>query len=205
MNGKTHIIGGMTAAMTLTTIGGLELFLRTGQDYTSLGVFLGASAVGALIPDIDHKNSTISSDAGIVSFIVRLFCKHRGFTHSLWFLSIFMFLSYNAITSSVSNLMITALLGISVGIGSHILLDFLNPKGVEMYWPYPKKIGLGIITTGTILETVFKYCLVIMFAYLVYIRIKFGIFKDFNFEVFFATLRCLKSDILSILSKIPLK
>ena len=55
------------------TIGGAVLY-----SYSLDGVLFAAGcSTGVILPDIDVKNSIISKKIPIVSFVVRLFVKHR--------------------------------------------------------------------------------------------------------------------------------
>ena len=59
------------------------------------GIVVGASMIGAMLPDIDHPNSRISKKAKITSRVVNTVVGHRGLFHSpifilaLWFLFTF--------------------------------------------------------------------------------------------------------------------
>lgn len=203
MNGKTHKIGGATAAMAVATVtryGGI-----TYNNYLTLGIFVGAAVVGALIPDIDHKNSTISHESKVLSAIVRIFCKHRGFTHSIPFLGLTVFLT--ALSSSIKFPYVSiAMGGLTVGIFSHMLLDFLNPKGIALFAPFSdKKYGIPLVTTGSVGEIIVRGILVIMLAYFSYVRFRFGTLRDFDFECLKWTLKTLALDCKILWLKICMK
>lgn len=92
MIGKTHIVGGITLASVglcicavSTTNYGDGLFAY--KNLFPVGVLIG-SALGSLLPDIDHEGSTISKKLKVVSKIASKTTEHRGITHTLlgWFI-----------------------------------------------------------------------------------------------------------------------
>ncbi|MGF7059035.1 metal-dependent hydrolase [Brassicibacter mesophilus] len=176
MTGKTHIIVGIAAGLTLATGCSLESGL----------ILTAASAVGSLIPDLDHPRSKINQrvllfknklfkvityscmGAGLIylgnSFepsinkILRLLgitlilvgiSRHRGFTHSLLGLTIFSTIVY--IGTSEFNLH-EAHIGFIIGYVSHLALDIITTQGIDLLFPSKKNIRLplGIRTNGTI-------------------------------------------------------
>lgn len=58
--------------------------------------------------------------------------------------------------------------GLTLGVLSHILLDMLNPKGVCLFFPWKKKISIGKIRTGGVIEKIFFLCLVVLCGYLIF-------------------------------------
>lgn len=140
MNSKTHKVGGVCAG-----IGTITLLAKPSYTISSLilsGSFLAGSYLGSLLPDIDHKGSTIGRKFKATSCIVSKTCGHRGFTHApvislvsvggLLAISIFF-------DNSVKNLYIDFISGILVGSLSHILLDSLTVEGVPFFYPLSKK------------------------------------------------------------------
>lgn len=156
MKGHTHIIGGVAAASAV-----MLLMEKTGHGpefvtdaVTEAAVFLSTAAAGALIPDIDIKQSTISGKHKLISFIARIFFGHRKFTHSLlglaaaggilYLIALFVSIPYMGWIAS----------GLLCGILSHILLDMLNPKGVQLLYPVKTMVSIGKIKTGGLLENI---------------------------------------------------
>lgn len=94
---------------------------------------------GSLLPDIDHSGSKLGHLAKPISVIL----KHRGFTHSLLF----------CLICSIINPFI------GIGVLTHLILDFLTPKGEQLLWPINKNIKLPFfsrfIKTGNIIEYIF--------------------------------------------------
>lgn len=107
-----------------------------------------ASWFGSLLPDIDHPTSTMSKKYWFLSIPYRIlqfifgkfkatkdFVGHRGITHSLLFMSIPIIAMF-----FVTNLWVqTVLIGLTVGIFSHLFMDMLNPTGVPLFMPFAKK------------------------------------------------------------------
>lgn len=95
MQGKTHRYGGLAlgAVASLATIGSIE-----GVDTAFfMGTFLTGSALGSLIPDLDHQHSELSKKIKPVGMLVSSVCKHRGFTHTglCWFIVTLVCLAIN--------------------------------------------------------------------------------------------------------------
>lgn len=96
------------------------------------------SAVGGMLPDIDHKSSMISK---ALIFPKYLPLKHRGITHSL------------PVTTIV--MVINPALGI--GYLSHILIDLLNKRKIKLFAPFSdKKYGLCICKSDGKLDEMIK-------------------------------------------------
>ena len=104
-------------------------------NYTAVLIFSGA-LTGSNLPDIDTSTKLV---------------KHRGFTHTFWFVGIvtivstiimFVIISYIPIGRYISftstDHMIAALVfGASVGMGvlTHLLGDVITPTGIKPYHP----------------------------------------------------------------------
>lgn len=129
MNGKQHLIGGISAAI---------LFSLVAHD-TNFLVFIG-SVTGSLIPDIDSEKSLIKSKVKVLNLYnaiynhakktkAKKFFQHRGIIfHS--FLTVLFFLALACAFRS------NTLFGISIGVFSHHLLDATTPQGLRYYF-YP--------------------------------------------------------------------
>jgi len=77
MKGHTHILFG-------ALIGGIYFQYFGSGDIFIKFLFTGALIFGALLPDIDNKDSSISNKMPKLSRTITLFFKHRGFLHSIW-------------------------------------------------------------------------------------------------------------------------
>ncbi len=84
MTYKTHIA--FAGAISLYPLHQLQLhhYITPAQ----LPTLLGALALGAVMPDIDHTRSYISNKVPILPYIFAFYTKHRGFTHSLFGLAV---------------------------------------------------------------------------------------------------------------------
>ena len=187
MNKTTHILGGVTLA--LGTAIKIEL---PEYSVVSLGCLAAAASFGALIPDIDKRKTTISSKHPFVSFFIRLFTTHRGFTHSLLALVLIAGTLYfinphiTLIMLSVAHyapftrvfirdnihLLTWINYGIMNGYFSHIVLDMLNPDGVPLFFPLSNHFSICKIKTGGAGEKCIRTFLFLLSIYLVWISIK---------------------------------
>lgn len=82
MNGTTHRLGGLAvgAGIAAITIGiGGENLSAVEQTVS----FIAGSAIGSLLPDIDHEGSLIGRKVKLVSKAVRKVAGHRGATHTI--------------------------------------------------------------------------------------------------------------------------
>lgn len=138
MQGNTHIIGGITASLA---------FAQISNDNPL--ILVGAGVIGALLPDICHGGSKIGRKLPIISKIVNTMFGHRSFTHSLLFLFLVGMLLHTFIPYK------SILLGILLGMASHILLDMGTKKGVKLFFPVSISVRLPITTkTGSKAEKV---------------------------------------------------
>ena len=151
MTGKTHMAAGAAAAIGLYTLTTKTIYIPHILLYTGLGM------LGGLLPDIDHPNSKISHQLKPVSKVVTLFCKHRGFMHAPALYLILWALLMTLCPPGPVQVWASYIL---VGAASHLLLDFLNPGGIPIFFPIEKKHQhLLSIKTGGILENVLAWTL----------------------------------------------
>jgi inner membrane protein len=140
---NTHIVGGIFSGILVNEL--------TGNSYIMIGyensvILIASALIGGILPDIDCKTF------GII--------KHRGFTHSLLFSIIplfFYLMNKNLI-----------LLGIFVGITSHIILDMFNPMGVALLYPCVNRVSFHFIKVklNGIGEFLFRVSLLVLIAFL---------------------------------------
>ena len=146
MTGHTHRMFGIASA------GAFALCFSHAQKITDLipyGIFVTTAGIGAFLPDIDQKQSTISKQHKAVSFFARLFTTHRGFTHSpfaLILLGAALFIACKVWFPIGTPYALSIILGYA----SHIFLDFFNPKGIPLLYPIKKDKfhALGFKTGG---------------------------------------------------------
>lgn len=141
MLGKTHRLGGICTGVMLSSFY-FQDFSKENLMY--FGVFMGGCILGSLIPDIDHKGSTISNSNIItkgLSRIVGLF-GHRGITHApllyllLTLIPLFCFRDFNSLFQMLGYL---GCMGCIIGALSHLFLDFLTKGGIPLFFPFTKK------------------------------------------------------------------
>lgn len=147
MKRNTHLVAGAISAHSAYPL--------VGDNFSQAVIFTTSCLLGSLLPDIDHEHSTLGIH---VKPLARCF-KHRGFTHSILFVSLLSFAS----TQANGNIK-TFLSGLVIGSISHIFIDMFNPKGVDLFYPIKKRFHiLPIVKTGKESEIVF--ILVFIIAY----------------------------------------
>ena len=111
-------------------------------------------ALGALLPDIDHSSSTIGHNVKPIAWLL----PHRGITHSLLFAAIAFVIHPS----------------LAIGVASHILLDLLNPAGVELLWPFRKRLSIPLISIKIdgLMETLLRMAMVVALCWLLYPMVK---------------------------------
>jgi membrane-bound metal-dependent hydrolase YbcI (DUF457 family) len=146
------------------------------------------SSLSARLPDIDKKESTIGRQLWFISwpiFLLQCICKlpsmlgikifknvskvvdHRGFTHfpNTWLLITAMAAVYSysiyglnyGITTRF--LLISPAVGLSLGILSHLILDFFSGK-IKLFAPLSLKgYGIPIIKRNSLLELILRMAL----------------------------------------------
>lgn len=106
---------------------------------------------GVMIPDIDHKNSKISNKIKPLSWLVRIFTKHRGFTHSLSGAIVFSF--GFMLVLQIFNITKPLTIWFFLGYIAHLVGDSLTPQGVNWLHPLTKKRIKFFVRTGSLTET----------------------------------------------------
>ncbi|POB09683.1 metal-dependent hydrolase [Sulfobacillus sp. hq2] len=183
MLGKTHIVAGVGAAVTTAAL----IHAAVTPDLVILG------GLGGLAPDLDHPQALLTRHllgASTASSVARStgWVRHRGVAHSVvaLMLTTWILLPWGA--AGVGRLLlalgagighpgwISALdhiwgpglrIGWGAGYASHMLVDILNTKGVQWFWPLNLWIKSPIpnITVGTWPETVFRWGLIMGLVY----------------------------------------
>ncbi len=158
MTGKTHLAAGIITGELII----LSTQIQTAAPATAL---LFASAIGSLLPDIDHPSSMLStsnSATRALSSSVTAVTKHRGFTHTTMFVALITFLLKYVMDGKVPYSTLIAM-GICAGMLSHLLLDTLNEKGVMWLWPFWRKpFYIAKIRTGSKVEDTIRVFLNIL-------------------------------------------
>jgi membrane-bound metal-dependent hydrolase YbcI (DUF457 family) len=170
VTGRTHLALGVASALVVGALGG-----------PVSGAFVLASAVGALIPDLDTGKSSLAheSPGHVLALVHRMpgFTSHRGFTHSLVF-AVAVYLAARLLAPGADRLfgeaaqygnfehalvVLRALLGSGVPAGlllgmlSHDISDLANTTGVQLLWPLRKRFCLGLFPINSVLEPFVRY------------------------------------------------
>ena len=162
MTAKTHILGGILAG-ELVCIAGISTAV-------SAPALLAGAVAGSLLPDIDHRGSKISRSGAagrVASLAVSAVTTHRGVIHTPAFI-----LALGAVLGAASffadwTLGPALLLGLMVGMLSHLVLDTLNPSGIMWFWPISRKrFHLASIRTNSLFEWVTATALLALDAWL---------------------------------------
>lgn len=146
MKGSTHMLAGISSALVYSHL----------MAEPSWQIILGG-ILGSLLPDIDHPKSTVA-----LKLKLYLFIRHRGFTHSLTALLLFILIAPWAEAVLHHDLY----RGIIIGIISHIFLDTLTPAGVQLFFPCKKRFSLPLLAIiHKLLKTVLGFILLIYVIY----------------------------------------
>lgn len=117
-----------------------------------MGETIGLSVltgVSALLPDIDHPNSSIRNRMSFVGDLTFGWLKHRGVTHSLVAVVIVGLLMALVAPSR------TLATAITLGYGSHLLADLITPDGIPLFMPLSRgRVRLPLIKTGSLKERI---------------------------------------------------
>ena len=194
MNGKTHQLIGATTSIVASTVA-IQLGL---VELTVCVTMVAGSCLGSYIPDMDHPGSTLGKKIAIISHPINLLSRmflaihgktkgkislwfgelfaHRGLFHSpLFWIAIMatMFLCVLPLLTVplVYQLVAGILVGLSIGIGMHLIADMFNPTGIPLLIPFSmRKTSIGKIVTGSRKEWgVIAICSIILVADMAFI------------------------------------
>ena len=135
-----------------THLGGgiVTSLLLCGSDVVSVCWLI----FGSILPDIDHPGSMIGKNVPVLPKLL----KHRGFTHSLLFCLLMGFFN----------------MWVGIGCLVHIIMDMMTKQGVELLYPYKKKIRFplakNVVTNGIFEKLIFFICYLLI-VYLLYMRL----------------------------------
>lgn len=125
------------------------------KDFFSEGnflIFFCLVLFGAILPDLDERESKIAKWAGILGRIFSFFSRHRGFFHSL-FLAVLLTLISKLFFGSYYAW------GLFLGLVSHLIGDSLTKQGLNPFYPFGKFKIRGGIKTGGLIEIIFSVLL----------------------------------------------
>lgn len=165
MQGKTHKIGGACAG---AIAGSLLLQPPYSFDKIALtGILVGGAIIGSLMPDIDHKNSTIGHKFKLLSSVISNLFGHRGMTHAPLIhilITILLFFIGGTLTDFPRLCFISFVIGLFVGGLSHLILDAMTVAGIPALYPFSKKkYRIAKFTTGKH-ELFVQICMIVLTA-----------------------------------------
>lgn len=145
MNYKTHLNGGALV--------GLYISSQIPKSHIlSIGIFLGGTIIGSILPDIDHKNSYIGKKTKGVSKAINKFAGHRKLFHAPLAYLLLYSMSMGAITQKSLLVWVT---GLFCGVMSHLILDSFTIGGLPWFYPLTKKrFSLSKIKTNSKVEDI---------------------------------------------------
>lgn len=150
MIGRTHKVGGACAGV----IAG-ALLLEPPYTFDKIlltGVLVGGSLLGSLMPDIDHKGSTIGHQMKLTSTVISNLFGHRGLTHAPIIhvlITIILLLFGGTLTDFPKLMYVSFVIGLFIGGISHLLLDSMTVAGIPLLYPFSKKkYRIAKFTTG---------------------------------------------------------
>lgn len=130
MTGKTHLAAGILS-------GEIVVLATQCQTLGIVGGIIALGAFGGLVPDIDHPHSQISKSSLFTKLISRIATstlKHRGFTHTIWFIAMLAGITWK-LTTVFNGPALYFTIAIAAGMLSHMILDTFNPTGIMWMWP----------------------------------------------------------------------
>ncbi|NOU67965.1 metal-dependent hydrolase [Paenibacillus sp. LMG 31461] len=150
---KTHSVAGMIAAEIVLIQGDISFFTWDAAGSLLLGCLAGTLA------DVDKPGSTMAKVLFPLSALLHVLkIKHRTLTHSLLFMALLAM-----ICLPLPPLYFWVFI---LSYASHPLIDLLNDRGVQLFWPITFRIRLLpkwiAIDTGSASETVFRWVLLVV-------------------------------------------
>lgn len=117
----------------LTTASAYYILMRTFPETFSWMTYPGIAVamVGALLPDIDSRHSTVGKVVPFLSIPLQVFLGHRGALHSLLAAA---GLLYFSVTFGFPWAM-----SLTFGYIGHLLGDACTKSGVNFFWPVSKR------------------------------------------------------------------
>lgn len=130
MTGKTHLIAGLCTGLFLAA-------QHEGIDGSD-ALVVSCTVLGAMLPDLDSTASTLGRRVLPISLAIHSLFGHRTILHAPLTYLVGAMSAYSAYPQS--GRYISALIA---GVISHIALDLLNPAGLPLLWPYPKRFHIA--------------------------------------------------------------
>ena len=177
MTKETHIKGGYIFALLLLPYIYNNYITEYNFFYRVILLLIYAyfSNLGSLASDIDMKGSYISKRFPIIHKLMGKKLRHRGFTHSLIFLSFLIYFANAVLLCSDYNIVFLCVFsGFTAGVFSHIILDLLTKEGVELF--YPIQTNFSILPIKTSSRTEKNICKLLNILIIFLIGYRFNLF-----------------------------
>lgn len=203
MEGPSHVVFGLAGAVVADSVfkvSGAPILaplLSTGhapspQQIALKGIFYGAAALGALVPDVDNARSTLGRRLGIVSRAIQKHAGHREVFHSLVGLALTGAVIWGAmvgvayglsrvgvqltVNDPIGGLALTALIALLIGYVLHLVADSLTLGGVPWLWPSHKRYGLPPrrswrFRSGSLAEPIVVVAVAVLVIVAIYTRV----------------------------------
>lgn len=178
MTKETHVKGGYIFALLFLPYIYNIYIIEYNFFYQIILLFIYGyfANIGSLACDIDMKGSYISKRFPIIYKIFGKRLRHRGFTHSLVFLSFLIYFTNVILIYSDFNIAFLCLFsGFIIGILSHVFLDLLTKEGVELF--YPLQTNFSILPIKTSSRTEKNICKLLNVLVVFLIGYRFYLFK----------------------------
>lgn len=160
MIGTTHATAGSAVGLAVVSVVGCSRGMPMEQGI----MCVTAAIVGSLIPDIDHPGSLAGKKAKTASALVSATFGHRTFMHSPLLLIVFAVLIKRFCPAAY----IVPAVAFLLGYLSHLFLDMLNPTGIPLLYPHPKKFHIASIRTGSGIDSMLRIAFAVVCVFLGY-------------------------------------
>lgn len=174
MTKKVHTTAGICTGVIISFV----LFEKNGlnENLLNLIILSSGSFVGSLIPDIDNTRSYIGHKVKSISKAINKYSGHRGITHSILGLIIFiiLLLGIGHITSfNNCPYYKIFLLGLFAGYVSHLAFDIITVGGIPLFYPFKKKFRLFELRSDKYQNFISIICIVLTIFILIYLNYSF--------------------------------
>lgn len=123
MLGKYHLAFGISSAVAAEAIA-----TQFGVQIEEPVIFIACSAIGSLVPDIDHPESMVGRITPLISNGINSLFGHRTITHDILLMGL-LFIASVIVRNPI-------FFGIMFGVMGHLFLDGFTKQGVA--WNYFK-------------------------------------------------------------------
>lgn len=171
-----HLAGGFVFTGFFASLAGINILESPW--------LLGATALGAMLPDIDHTRSLIGRIFLPLSRFLNRRYGHRTLTHSLTGLFLFSLASGIVEQAYGQSQRLTVIA--SIAFFSHLVLDMMTLQGVVLFYPFfknpcviPGQANLRMRTGDVRRETLF-FCLFLVLAFSLHDLFRQGFWNTYN-------------------------